>query len=65
MTKEFDIEKFNNDPAFEKERATFDQMFEGSFNRFLVKQKANTPPEKENVFDELFGGIFGKKKDTE
>ncbi len=57
MPKEFDIEKFNSDPAFEKERTQFDAMFEGSFNRYLEKKKKENPEEKEdNFFDSIFGG---------
>lgn len=56
MTKKFDIEKFNNDPSFENDRAIFDAMFEGSFKRFTEKQKLKQPPQDENIFDRLFGG---------
>ena len=62
MAKDFDIEKFNSDPSFETERSQFDAMFEGSFKRFMEKEKAKNPqPETENIFDILFGG----KKDAQ
>ena len=60
MTKIFDAEKFNSDPAFDAERSQFDAMFEGSFARYLVKHK-KPEEESENIFDVLFGG----KKEVE
>jgi hypothetical protein len=57
MAKDFDIEKFNSDPAFESERTQFDQMFESAFARFVAKEKAKNPePDPDlNIFDILFG----------
>lgn len=54
MAKEFDIEKFNNDPAFEKERSQFDQMFSGAVKRAQEKAKKDNPDD-ENFFDSIFG----------
>ena len=57
---DFDIEKFNNDPAFEVERTQFDQMFEGSFKRFMAKNKP-VEDEDESIFDRIFGS---KRKES-
>lgn len=54
MAKEFDIEKFNNDPAFEKDRNQFDLMFAGALARAALKAKKDEP-ESESIFDALFG----------
>ena len=59
--KKFDPEKFNTDPAFENERTIFDQMFEGSFKRYMEKNKP-APEEHSNFFDQIFGGSKGGEK---
>ena len=53
MAKDFDIEKFNNDPSFEKERTQFDLMFAGAIVRAQAKAKKDAPVE-DNFFDSLF-----------
>lgn len=54
------IDVFNADPKYEKDRESFDSLVEASLKRVQAKHAKDAPPaQDENIFDMIFGSKKG------
>ena len=58
----FDVNAFNTDPKHQEQREFLDSIVEASARRIHDKKK-KASPEEVNIFDSVFGPIFGGTED--
>ena len=56
---QFDLNKFNTDPKHQEQRDFLDGIVEASAKRLYERAKKSEKKEEANMFDAVFGGIFG------
>lgn len=61
----FDVNAFNTDPKHAEQRDFLDSIVESSARRIHEKAKKAKKPEDVNVFDTVFGQIFGGGSEDE